>query len=570
MITKKTSENSSAYENNFQRINQALNDIYGDESTIEGIAKFTVNEVREFFAHLGDLYTLVEKQGFPKDLLIMPADEPLFQIDANTRVITIPDHFRKNGISIQGDHLSETVYFEMDRYFDKRDLATTNIYINWKMGNLEGRTAALYPSVNLIEDKIVFGWPIDNRITANKGNVQFSITCEATQIVVNEETGAREEEVTYSFNTLTATAIVNPTLILNKNAEVMDFSNAIMRGIINSSYTPDGIWPLYDLYFAENGNLPEERNFTSEEEAAGKAVLSVQPVSRDNGVSFNYSWYKDGNKVNGNDSNSFEADGMGVYSVSIVGQRTIEGKTQTTKILNSNSCVIPRAKKPNLVLNAPQFNFDGSNYNIVDENEANQYRFVEIGEGKKLPNITALVSCDNEEDLGQVAIKKVNDENFGTFQSSGNITINLSDVNASETTISYVAKNKRNNSESEISEPAIIKFSALPQQILNSDNVSLNVSQTMIEYTDETYYGSKTVLSVVINQNPQEGYSYRYHWFLNGTEIPELNSSSNTYTVTDTSGVARTYSVKVNCVYHGIEYTANSIEKSVKVANSNA
>ena len=31
---------------------------------------------------------------------VLPLDEPTFDIDANTRAISVPDSFRKNGISV--------------------------------------------------------------------------------------------------------------------------------------------------------------------------------------------------------------------------------------------------------------------------------------------------------------------------------------------------------------------------------------------------------------------------------------------------------------------------------------
>lgn len=60
---------------------------------------------------------------------ILPLDEDHFIINANTRGITIPADFKKNGIAVQGDHLAEIVYFEIDRYFDYMDLNNTEIFI---------------------------------------------------------------------------------------------------------------------------------------------------------------------------------------------------------------------------------------------------------------------------------------------------------------------------------------------------------------------------------------------------------------------------------------------------------
>jgi hypothetical protein len=51
-------------------------------------------------------------------LLLMPADEEIFEIDANTRIISVPDNVKKNGIGVYGDHNAEMIVLNIDRYFD--------------------------------------------------------------------------------------------------------------------------------------------------------------------------------------------------------------------------------------------------------------------------------------------------------------------------------------------------------------------------------------------------------------------------------------------------------------------
>jgi hypothetical protein len=52
---------------------------------------------------------------------MLPLDEPRFSIDANTRDIIIPANFRKL-VGVEGDHVAETLIFDIDRYFDFVDL----------------------------------------------------------------------------------------------------------------------------------------------------------------------------------------------------------------------------------------------------------------------------------------------------------------------------------------------------------------------------------------------------------------------------------------------------------------
>lgn len=54
--------------------------------------------------------------------MIIPEDEPRFIINANTRKISIPSEF--GFLAVKKDHRAETIYFEIDRYFDDEDLST--------------------------------------------------------------------------------------------------------------------------------------------------------------------------------------------------------------------------------------------------------------------------------------------------------------------------------------------------------------------------------------------------------------------------------------------------------------
>jgi hypothetical protein len=73
------------------------------------------------------------------EFIMFPIDEPRFEINAETREITIPNNFKKL-VGIQGDHVAETLIFSIDRFVDYYDLLPTNvnqmkIYAQWKTAN---------------------------------------------------------------------------------------------------------------------------------------------------------------------------------------------------------------------------------------------------------------------------------------------------------------------------------------------------------------------------------------------------------------------------------------------------
>jgi hypothetical protein len=156
MITK-TLNLDSAYQALFDEVREKSN------------GAINVNNLQAFFGSITEIAALDSK------FLRLPLDEPLFEIDANTRKITIPENFRSNGASVQGDHLAEVIFFQIERYFDYKDLSTCNIEINWKMGTKEGKTTRFikFDDVVTIDeakaDCIIFGWPINDVVTEKSG-----------------------------------------------------------------------------------------------------------------------------------------------------------------------------------------------------------------------------------------------------------------------------------------------------------------------------------------------------------------------------------------------------------------
>ena len=115
MITK---DNFKLYESLFNDINNKL----------AGLITEDITDINDYFLELENIKAYVmgnstNESNPEKDpyFLILPIDEGLFKINANTREIETPDAF-KLGVGVQGDELAEIVYFSIDRYFDTTDL----------------------------------------------------------------------------------------------------------------------------------------------------------------------------------------------------------------------------------------------------------------------------------------------------------------------------------------------------------------------------------------------------------------------------------------------------------------
>lgn len=238
MITKYNSAAYSSYTALFDKINNALGltDEDGDNAKIADLG--------DYFMELEKIRDAVQNRDtlFPDadpSFLILPIDEGIFEIDANTRKINVPTDFAKNGVGVQGDELAEIVYFSIDRYFDLTDFYDDNlgIYIQWEAPDgTKGLSVAINKTIDFIDNKVVFGWIISNEMTAAPGNIKFSVRF-FTRKVAEDGTSY----LSYSFSTLAATVKVNSGLDIDiSSAEdieeyVIDKSNLYYQNMRNSA-----------------------------------------------------------------------------------------------------------------------------------------------------------------------------------------------------------------------------------------------------------------------------------------------------------------------------------------------
>lgn len=201
-----------------------------DEVRAKSEGAIDVNNLDAFYGSIEEIAAVDPK------FLRLPLDEPLFDIDANSRKITVPAEFKSNGVSVQRDHLAEVIFFRIERYFDYTDLSTCDIVINWKMGAKEGKTTRFikFEKVFTIDETqssyVVFGWPINDIVTEKSGTLSFAV-----EFFKTEGTGD-SKEVIYRFNTLPATINVKDGLIIDENIEPLVLDSDIIRTLVNSSF----------------------------------------------------------------------------------------------------------------------------------------------------------------------------------------------------------------------------------------------------------------------------------------------------------------------------------------------
>ena len=248
----------------------------------------TLEEYFSWLQNLGD-----EKLGGDRKYTILPIDEDHFEINANTRAINIPASFKKNGVAVQGDDLAEVLYFKIDRYFDYMDLNNCDIYIQWETPkDAEGKTIksvspAYIRDIASEPGKLIFGWALSDVITANSGNLKFSVRFFQWQ---NTDDG--KKVLAYSFSTLTAQVLIQPSINFNPETDeyhVDDVADRLLERLKNSEIAggyaaapPEFVVDLVENPQADKPGYDLNPD-TSEFE------LLVQAFSSDTG-SINYTW----------------------------------------------------------------------------------------------------------------------------------------------------------------------------------------------------------------------------------------------------------------------------------------
>lgn len=199
MITK---DNYRLYEGLFADINKQLG--YSDDN---GIA-----DIGDYFMELENIKSALDAGKGDRYWLIIPGDEELFEIDANSRSIKIPTEFSKNGIGVQGDHMAEVIYFSVDRYFDTTDLFNKEILVQYELPSGDKYLAkTINKTLKYQDNKVVFGWIVTGDMTEVAGNIKFAVRFYDR----NDE----KTRLLYSFSTLTATVKVNASLDFDIEAE---------------------------------------------------------------------------------------------------------------------------------------------------------------------------------------------------------------------------------------------------------------------------------------------------------------------------------------------------------------
>ena len=146
--------------------------------------------------------------------IIFSDNEPLYEIDLNTRTILAPSF-----LSVEYDHNAETIYFLVDRYYDNIDLSQMFAVVQYENADpVKERRGWIYPvpyfDINgpfVPEGKMIFPWVIQGPATAYAGTVTFAVKFyRLKDLEIDHENGTTRyaKEYEYVLNTVPTTSKV--------------------------------------------------------------------------------------------------------------------------------------------------------------------------------------------------------------------------------------------------------------------------------------------------------------------------------------------------------------------------
>ena len=180
------------------------------------MAAIYTDEFYQFLAHVqtADKFTPIIRQ--------IPYHEATIKVDLDSREIKIENSDYNEFLSLEKDHRSELVYFEVDRYFEDIDLlyCTTVIeYLNARPLEKGGPQLRLYPITikdiwkvedeeGNIREKLILAWNIGSEATYYAGTIQFALwffKINTDAHVITDSNGeVRVNDLIYSLHTLPA------------------------------------------------------------------------------------------------------------------------------------------------------------------------------------------------------------------------------------------------------------------------------------------------------------------------------------------------------------------------------
>lgn len=128
-----------------------------------------ITSAQEYLSHLQD----IRNEHLHTEVLQIPSDELVYAVDLNARTVDTPIF-----LSTETDHVAETVFFSVDRYYETWDLANSTCVIQYINANDEAfvYVVPVYDLETYAEEgKMLVPWVIQGHATAAPGVIKYAL-----------------------------------------------------------------------------------------------------------------------------------------------------------------------------------------------------------------------------------------------------------------------------------------------------------------------------------------------------------------------------------------------------------
>ena len=165
------------------------------------------------------------KKIFSKEAIIIPFDEPILDIDLDSREIR--NSINGSIVNITLDHQAEIIFFRINRYYQTIDLAKENVagFIIYQAA--DGRVVAYqiptYYTDQEDDNKILFPWVLTNSVTAAAGSVRFAVTFIGYDI---DEEDSDIKTINFRLNTLVSSLTITENSLVSSQIDGFEILSA--------------------------------------------------------------------------------------------------------------------------------------------------------------------------------------------------------------------------------------------------------------------------------------------------------------------------------------------------------
>ena len=212
-----------------------------------------ITSSQEYLSRLQD----IRNENLHFQALNIPSDEQVYAVDLNARTIDSPIY-----LSTETDHIAETVFFSVDRYFETFDLAESTCIIQYINANGEPYIyiAPVYDLETYAEyGKMLIPWVIQGHATASPGIIKYAIRFyHLNKHEVLSDTNPSEPTYEYEFDYIINTQVAQSRILVGMgNDFLLDATNAMEEVALASEWEilftkwsevvndPDHLYTLY-------------------------------------------------------------------------------------------------------------------------------------------------------------------------------------------------------------------------------------------------------------------------------------------------------------------------------------